>query len=566
MRSYIKIIKLLPNNQLYKLFILVPLMGVSGVLEVASIASLIPLMSVALEPDKVEYWSAMVGLPKMTYQDAITYLVFLVIFSFVVKGCFGLFVYSLSYRFVANTKANYQQILFQGYLNKDFKFHLDNNSGDYLRNLTTECNAVEARFIMPSLVLLAEVIPLFFLVLFLFYLNPYGLALSSGLFVFFGFLVAKFNSKRLRELAKIQISSDGSIVKTIQQTFSSIREILIYNRSDSVKSSFSEYCQISANSISKGLVYNSVPKLVLEVVAVFCVFLIAFISYLSGDSIRDILIELGVFLATMIKILPSASKVVAHIQALSYAKPSIVNYLTAISSENNNRLAPQTSLEKFDSLEFKNVSFRYDSKRKVLDKISLKINSGDVVGIIGETGSGKSTLLNLILGLVNPSEGVVFINNKPMEVVKLSYWNKIGYVPQETYLIDDSIINNITFYRKFDNIRIQNSLELSSLQPTIEGLPDGGETKVGEAGCNLSGGQRQRVGLARALFNQPDLLILDEATSALDHITEKNIIDNLARIKCGKTILMIAHRESTLSICDYILKVENSQVSVISNK
>lgn len=566
MRSYIKIIKLLPNNLLYKLFILVPLMGVSGVLEVASIASLIPLMSVALEPDKVEHWSAMVGLPNTTYQDAITYLVFLVIFSFFAKGCFGLFVYSLSYRFVANAKSNYQQILFKSYLNKNFKFHLDNNSGDYLRNLTTECNSVEARFIMPSLVLLAEVIPLFFLVLFLFYLNPYGLALSSGLFVFFGFLVAKFNSKRLKKLAKIQISSDGNIVKTIQQTFSSIREILIYNRSDIVESAFSEYCQTSADSISKGLVYNSVPKLVLEVVAVFCVFLIAFVSYLSGDGIRDILIELGVFLATMIKILPSASKVVAHIQALSYAKPSIVNYLTAISSKNNNRLVPQTSLEKFDSLEFKNVSFRYDSKRKVLNKINLKINRGDVVGIIGETGSGKSTLLNLMLGLVNPSEGEIFINNKPMEVVKLSYWSKIGYVPQETYLIDDSIINNIAFYRKLDNIRIQNSLELSSLQPTIEGLPDGRETKVGEAGCNLSGGQRQRVGLARALFNQPDLLILDEATSALDHITEKSIVDNLARIKNGKTILMIAHRESTLSICDYILRVENYQVSVISNK
>lgn len=565
MRSYIKIASLLPKSELYKLFILVPLMGVTGILEVASIASLIPLMSIALDPSKVEEWSDIAGFSEISYSEAMLYLVLLVIFCFVLKGGFGLFVYNLSYKFVANAKKCFQHALFSSYLNKNFKYHLDNNTGDYLRNLTTECNAVEARFIMPSLVLLAEVIPLLFLVLFLMYLNPYGLALSSALFCVSGFMVAKFNSARLKQLAKTQISSDGSIIKVIQQTFSSIREVLIYDRQSVVEKKFEEYCQTSANSIARGLTYNAIPKLILEVVAILCVFLIAMISYLSGTTIQNILIELGIFLATMIKVLPSASKVVAHVQALSYAKPSINNYLRSINDGERRGNIPQKTIGSFQSLELNKVVFSY-GEQKVLNEVTLKLERGDIVGIIGETGSGKSTLLNLILGLIAPSSGEVLVNGLPMDRVRESFWHRVGYVPQETYLIDESIVENISFYRPYSDEQVKATVDLASLTSTVGNLNEGVMTKVGEAGCNLSGGQRQRIGFARALLNQPEVLILDEATSALDHATENQIVENLHKIKEEKTILMIAHRESTLSICDYILKVEAGNVSIVSSK
>lgn len=565
MRSYIKIASLLPKSELYKLFTLVPLMGIAGILEVASIASLIPLMSIALDPVKVEDLSAIAGLSGINYSEAMLYLVFLVIFCFVLKGAVSLFVYNLSYKFVGNAKKSFQNTLFSCYLNKDFKYHLDNNTGDYLRNLTTECNAIEARFIMPSLVLLAEVIPLFFLVLFLMCLNPYGLILSGALFFLFGTIVAKFNSKRLKQLAKIQISSDGSIVKAIQQTFSSIREILIYERQAIVEKKFEEHCRTSANSIAKGLTYNTIPKLILEIVAILCVFLIATLSYLSGTSIQNILIELGVFLATMIKVLPSASKVIAHVQALSYAKPSINNYLAAINDGDRSEKILQQSIETFHSLELNDVVFSYGG-HKILNGITLSINRGDVVGIVGETGSGKSTLLNLILGLMTPSSGEVSVNGLPMDRVRESFWHRVGYVPQETYLIDESIVENISFYRPYFDKQINESVELASLSSTVEKLHEGLMTRVGEGGCNLSGGQRQRIGFARALLNSPEFLVMDEATSALDRNTEDGIIRNLSRISRDKTIIMIAHRESTLSICDYIVEVKNGSVTIQFNR
>ncbi|WP_114785922.1 ABC transporter ATP-binding protein [Vibrio tetraodonis] len=565
MRSYINLVRLLPKEQLNKLFLIIPLLGIAGVLEVASIASLIPLLGSVLDPDRVKDWNALVGLSMLSYKQTICYLVFLVIFLFIVKGFFGLFVYNLSYKFVADAKAQYQAILFKGYLEKDFIYHLNNNSGDYLRNLTTECNAIEARFIMPCLVLLAEVIPLSFLVVFLLYLNPYGFVLSASLFLIIGFLIATFNAKRLKTLAKLQISSDGSIVKNIQQTFSCIREVLIYDRTSYIEERFKTHCDVSAKSIAKGLTYNTVPKFVLEVVAVLCVFLIAFISYASGNAVQDILVELGVFLATMIKVLPSTNKIISHIQALAYSRPSIFNYLTALSNQKTEKYQDTTNIGSFESIEFKNVCFEYDGGHRILDNVNFEIKQGAIIGIVGETGSGKSTLINLLLGLVRPSSGEVLINGVPIVSAKNSYWRQIGYVPQEIYLVDENINSNITFYRKNLDDQVQKILKSASLESTIHTLDRGLMTNVGEGGSNLSGGQRQRIGFARALIGNPELLILDEATSALDRVTEQNLIKNLSSIKADKTIIMIAHRESSLSICDYILRVQNGNVSRESN-
>ncbi|ENM5935846.1 ABC transporter ATP-binding protein [Vibrio mimicus] len=566
MKKYLNMALLLPKTDRYKFLLLIPLVGFVGLFEVASIASLIPLMQVALDPVEVSKWAQIFGIKKLSYEWALLALMFLVIAIFVTKNAVGLYVYKKTYEFVSYAKSAYQKILFSSYLNKPYRYHVHNNTSDYLRNLTTEINAVEARFIMPVLVLLSELIPILFLFCFLLYLNPFGLVVSALMFFLSGLALAKFNSSRLKMQAKYQIVADGAIVKTTQQVFYSIREVLIYGRRKEINNAFSSHSNNSAKAIATALFYNSLPRFFLEVVAILCVFLIAFFSYSSGNTIQQTLIELGVFLATLIKVLPSASKIVAHIQAISYASPSVENYLDALGFEGNNNKDEfiEEKISNISDITFRNVCYSYNDTRNIFDNLNLTICKGDVVGIIGETGAGKSTLINLLLGLIEPKKGEILVSGKPLRFVKKSYWEHVGYVPQETYLIDGTIKDNIEFYRTSNNeISMNELLSKVSLTSTIDTFEQGIDTNVGESGGKLSGGQRQRIGIARSLFNNPDVLILDEATSALDNQTEEKVIASLSAYKGEKTLIMIAHRESTLSICDYVIWVGKGVVNVI---
>lgn len=565
---YLNFIRRFPEKLLNKLYLLVPFLGVVGIMEVASIASLIPLMSIVLDKNKIITINNFLGL-NLEYNQMLIVIVISIISIFTLKGIFSLYIYRYTYKFVANAKSYLQIDLFYHYLHKDIQFYLISNSSDYIRNITTECNIVEARFIMPLLVLLAEVIPLSCLLIFIIYLNPLGILLSAILFVLIGSIITKITSPILKKYAKRQISSDGEMIKNAQQAFNSIKEVLLYSQQETFTNEFKINSQQSADCISNGLFINSLPRYILEIIAIICVFIIGGVAFLSGLRIEEIFVQMGVFLAALVKILPSANKIVAHFQALSYAKPSIENYLNAITEgevfiQNYQDRNDSNDLGQFRHIKFSNVSFAYQ-KRSIINNFNFQIKSGEVIGIVGKTGSGKSTLINLILGLLSSDEGQISINGQPLNSVKRAYQRKIGYVPQETYLLDDSLFHNVTFYRdsNFRNAkdRVRNlfhEMDLDELLETNEEL----DRYVGEQGGRISGGQRQRVGIARALYLDPEIIILDEATSALDKVTERKIINYVMKYKGKKTIIMIAHRESTLDKCDHIIHLNHGEIII----
>jgi ABC-type bacteriocin/lantibiotic exporter with double-glycine peptidase domain len=267
------------------------------------------------------------------------------------------------------------------------------------------------------------------------------------------------------------------------------------------------------------------------------------------------------------KLLPSISKIVTQVQSLHHATPTLQNLSSVIeaTSLDSSSVSHEKKCFEFRHLSFSNVSLEYPESGVVLDKCNLSIHRGDVVGVVGETGSGKSTLINIILGLVAPTEGQVVVNDEPIEQRLEEFTSVIGYVPQETYLVDESLYNNIVFFRAEDDAEnrrlVEGLLEDVSLSSLVEKLEDGIDSSVGEQGCRLSGGQRQRVGIARALYSKPNILILDEATSALDKKIEQQIMELILKFRGETTIIMIAHRESTLQSCDYILKVSDGKVS-----
>jgi ABC-type bacteriocin/lantibiotic exporter with double-glycine peptidase domain len=277
---------------------------------------------------------------------------------------------------------------------------------------------------------------------------------------------------------------------------------------------------------------------------------------------------LGVFVAAAFRLIPSANRIIGSIQQIKVAEP-IVELLYREFNEINNEIPTHNknpnNLVFKNKINLKNISFSYNNSEEYeINNIDITINVGDFIGIIGKSGSGKSTIVDLILGLLTPQKGQIDIDGMLLNDENYPDFRKlIGYVPQVIYLTDSSLKSNIAFGLKdedIDHVALQKAIVLSHLSELVESLPNGIETFVGERGVRLSGGQRQRIGIARALYNNPQILILDEATSALDNNTENEIMNAVNQLHGNKTIIIIAHRFTTIKNCDIVYKIESGKI------
>ena len=307
---------------------------------------------------------------------------------------------------------------------------------------------------------------------------------------------------------------------------------------------------------------SSLPRFFLELISIIGISGFAF--YLIKVDNTNLFSTLGVFIAATFRIIPSINKIITSLQNLKYQDSSLdllVNESKKLGKEN--RQNKNYSLTKFDrTIKLKNINFKYSKKGiSILKNIYLKINKGEMIGIVGGSGSGKTTLIDIILGLHKPDSGEIIIDDLVIKDYKIKNLIKgIGYVPQNIFLIDDTIKNNIALGIPPDKINDEylfSAIKNAQLDNFINDLPSGVETKVGEKGIQISGGQIQRIGIARALYNQPEILILDEATSALDNKTERNFIDSIEILKKKQTIIMIAHRMTSLKNCDKIFELDS---------
>tara|TARA_B100000965_G_scaffold389588_1_gene395408 strand:- start:206 stop:1114 length:909 start_codon:yes stop_codon:yes gene_type:complete len=290
-----------------------------------------------------------------------------------------------------------------------------------------------------------------------------------------------------------------------------------------------------------------------------------------NTELNVIISTLALFGMATFRLMPSTNRIVSSFQALWYTTASIekiheeLKLLNQnIKKYNENKKEIKNDFKKNSFLKVENVNFSYPlASSKTLENISIKINQGETIGFVGPSGSGKTTLIDIILGLLTPDSGSINVNNININDFLRNWQSQIGYVPQHIYLTDDTLKNNIAFGLKeneIDEKAIQNSIKSSQLFQLVKGLPDGLDTEVGERGVRLSGGQRQRIGIARALYHDPEILVLDEATSSLDSDTESSIVDSLREIKGKKTILIIAHRQSTVKYCDRLIKIDKGKI------
>lgn len=555
------LIKYVPYDLKQRVILLIPILSISGVLEVASLALLIPLISIVLQPAGHTEIIEWLGISNYSESEKILTVFAIFIIVIVLKGIFVFFVSKFTFSTALKIKVSFQNLLFKKYLEKDFISHLSSNSANYLRNITTECHQIEGRFIMPGLTMMAEILPVIFIIGFLIYLNPLGVFIAFVIFMITGLLITKTTSKHLKVYGKEQIYSDGMQVKIAKEAFSSLKEIAIYKKEEKISNIYKSYTHKSADLISNALALGQIPKFVLEIVGLLTISLIAYISFSKGSSASEVLIELAVFMGAIVKLLPSANRIVMALQSLAHAKPAIENILNEL--KDNETLAEYTdsqTVPKLESIILEKLFFKYPQTDSfVLKNINLIINKGEIIGIKGESGSGKSTLINLFLGLFDATEGSIKINNADIKECKKSWQDKIAYVPQEVVLFDDTLRNNIVFYQ--DDIlddTVKDILKKIKLEEFSSKL----DMTIGEGGSSLSGGQKQRIGIARALAREPQFIIFDEATSALDNETEQEINKLIKEISKEITVLIIAHKNSALEICDKVYRIKNNNLNL----
>ncbi len=357
-------------------------------------------------------------------------------------------------------------------------------------------------------------------------------------------------------------------IQHLYQGLNSIKEIKILNRQETFLNNFAFHHKELTKINTKIGFIDHVPRVWLELMLILCIAFAVFYLQFKNLSIIDYLPLFGLYAAVTIRLLPSCSKIFTAIQRFKFGIAKIENLYDEFNLETEiNKIDKNNYIKIFkNEIELENISFKYSGQNyNIFKNVNLKIKKNTKVGVVGKSGSGKSTLVDILLGLIEPTEGKINIDGIDLKKNITGWQKNIGYVAQNIILTDDSLKKNIAFGLEddfIDNNRIMDSIKKADLEEFLNKLPEGLETRVGEFGSKLSGGQLQRIGIARALYNDPEILFLDEATSSLDKETENNVINTVMSLK-NKTIIIISHKYSAIDQCDIIVEVKNEKINKI---
>ena len=462
--------------------------------------------------------------------------------------------------------------LFKKYIDAPYNFHIKNNPSVLIRNLIQSVNGT-IQTVWSTLSITRECLILIVIFILLFLNEPmvsvsvFGvLILITGLFMFITRQTLISRGEQVQFLQGVQL-------RTINHSLGSIRETKVLNREDYLTNLFTHQVgEVEKHSFFSYFL-NQIPRLFLEFIAVFAVAIIAILFVIINLSNEQILPIISLLAVCAIRLIPAFNLIVSSLSARRFSMASLklisremINVPTGDNFRNKNLIEEKNYKKSFfkDQIKFENVFFLHEnSNTKILQNISLEIRQGQKIGIIGKSGAGKSTLIDLILGLIKPTKGKILIDDSNLDYNMRNWQKQIGYVPQDIYLLDDTIKNNIAFGLITNDINqeaILKSIELSRLKDYVSSLEKKENTVVGNMGIKVSGGQKQRIGIARALYHNPKILILDEATSSLDTINERKIMEEIYNIAENITLIIVTHRHKSVSNCDKIYLLDNGKI------
>jgi ABC-type multidrug transport system fused ATPase/permease subunit len=482
---------------------------------------------------------------------------------YVVKTVFLVFLAWGQSRFLASVQRGLGQRLFETYLVQPWTFHLQHNSAELIRNVTAEVSAFTSAF--TSLIGAAtDLLMLGAIACLLLAVQPLGALAVAVVLGFSTYVFQKLTRARINRWGLARQQHDALKYKHLYQGMGGIKDLKIRGAEAEFASRYRTHDDAVTQAAQRQNVVMQLPRLWYELVAVVGLCMLATAMLLQGTPSNVFIPTLGLFAASAFRVLPSANRLIMALQSLGYAGPAI-DTLDRELRLPQPRLGAAVERMGFRSdLTLDHVSFTYpQAPQPALHDVSLRVPRGSSIGLIGESGAGKSTLVDVILGLLTPSSGAVMVDDCDVALDPRPWQNIIGYVPQAIYLCDDSLRQNVAFGVTLDRINddaVRRAISAAQLDSFVAGLPQGLDTLVGERGVRLSGGQRQRIGIARALYHDPEVLVLDEATSALDTETERSVMDAVEALHGSKTLIIVAHRLSTVANCDILYRLQGGRV------
>ena len=545
------------------------LMLIGMILETFSIGLVIPLINTMLQYENTTYQfnEILFYFFSRNFNLMELYVIGLsiVLFVFTIKTLFMSYLYWKQYSFAYNVNRELSQKMYEGYVDLPYSFHLTNNSSLAIKNITNEV-ANMTGVVIQALQVATDAFVFFGIGCLLLYYQPVG-AIGVGLMIGIPvFIFYRLFKERILKWGKQREVNEGNRVKLIQEGIGGIKDIKVLGRENSFFESYSYYNYNQTRADQLKSFVTALPKQWIEYVSIIGIVILVLVLLFEGRNPESIIASLAIFAAAAFRILPSTNRILSGVQLIKYYVPSI-DILDDLIRKFGNRKNQINSSDKFSfkkSIRIENLCFAYPEQDKnALQDINIDIKKGELVGVIGKSGSGKSTLINVLLGLLDIKSGYIYVDDYDISN-DFKRWQKlIGFVSQNIFLKNDTILNNIAFgihQDQIDSRRIQKCLELSNLNKLINELPKKLQTEVGERGIRLSGGQLQRIGIARALYENPEIIIFDEATSALDFETEKEVLKSINALRKEKTVIMVTHRVNNLEKFDKIFFIEDGKM------
>lgn len=554
-------------------------MIIGAVLEAIGIGAILPLIAIMGNPmfldqhKTIQEYAFVLNITSHT--DFIIIIAVLLMFFYMFKNLYMSWQVRLQIKFSTKEQIYYAKELMAGYLGKPYLYHLNHNSSVLLRNVQSGPITVFENILISTFSLITEVITAIAIWLMLIFVDWFTAIIIAGMLGILTYGIIKMFRKKITFQGEIRNKYSAVYLKWLSQGLGAIKETKVLRKEkfflDEFNKSYNRYCEVNGEF----LFLNQLPRMFIEFIIVSGLLLLIVVRILLGEAPTEIVPLLGVLALAAFRLMPCANRIVNLSNHIKFQMPLFeelyeelldikkrkIEDISVFTNDDIRKLPFETKIS------IEEIDFKYpEGQKNVLKEINLSIPKGCFLGVVGPSGAGKTTFVDILLGLLEPTNGEIYVDGQSIYKNIRAWQANLSYVPQNIYLIDGTISENIALgvcADKIDEQNVEKALKMAELYEFIQALPDKLNTKVGERGVKLSGGQRQRIGIARALYQNPKVLILDEATSALDSKTEKSITNTILNLKGEITIIAIAHRISTLENCDFKIKFEAGTTTIM---
>ncbi|MCI5585228.1 MAG: ABC transporter ATP-binding protein/permease [Lachnospiraceae bacterium] len=574
-----KLNRLLDRKQKRLMVVIIFCMLIGGVLESLSISGIIPVVTILLEPDVIEtniYLASLYHFLGLTSVNQLMVVMMVALIgAFVLKNLFLFLQNVIQLRFVYTNQFATSRRMMINFMKRPYEYYLNADTAVIQRSITSDVNNMYG-LILNLLQLVSEVVVFVCIAAVLLVSDGRMVLFISVLLILVLWLIKVVIKPIMTRAGKENQDYYSGLFKWIEQAVMGIKEIKIANKEQYFINEYAKCGYGYVNAVQKYNLFNSTPRLLIETVCITGLVLYIMLVMQGGTSVEEMLPQLTVFGFAAMRLIPSANRINNHLTNISYFEPffmGVSDHLQEEIHDENIVYDPRAyekkqevqKLEIKEEIFLKDITYKYPNTQVLIfDHANMRIPIGAAVGIVGSSGSGKTTVVDILLGLLRLESGEILADGVAVKEHYEEWLKNIGYIPQTIFMLDSTIRSNVAFGyapQDIDEDRVWAVLKEAQLDEFVRGLPKGLDTSIGERGIRLSGGQRQRIGIARALFEDPEVLVLDEATSALDNDTEAAIMESINRLHGRKTLIIIAHRLQTIEKCDMVYRVEKGKVS-----